>query len=84
MVTEEERYKADTFRIIGIGMLTPLGPVFLTPSLLLKQLGVMGLAVYACVSFVSFLVGGIILEAGRRFIDKKGTKRRWNPDQLAS
>lgn len=84
MVTEEEKYKADTFKIIGIAMLTPVGPVFLTPSLLLKQLGVIGLAIYVCVSFASFLLGAIILEADRRFIDKKGTKKRWNPDQLAS
>ena len=71
MITEEEKYKAETYRIVGITMLTPIGPVFLTPLVLLKQLGLTGFIIYLLISFVSFIFGGIIIERGRRIVDKE-------------
>ena len=71
MITEEEKYKSETYRIVGIAMLTPIGPVFLTPLVLLKQLGLTGFIIYLLISFASFILGGIIIERGRRIIDKE-------------
>ena len=78
MPTEEEKYKAETFKIIGIAMLTPIGPVFLTPIALFKQLGQPGFIVYFTVSFISLITGGMMIETGRRFIDKKEARRKWD------
>ena len=77
MITEEEKYKAETYKIVGIAMLAPIGPLFLTPIALLKQLGSFGLIIYLLVSFVSLILGGIIIEQGRKTIDKEREKRRW-------
>ncbi len=77
MVTEENKYKAETCKIIGITMLAPIGAVFLTPLLLYKQLGSIGLMVYICVSIASLLIGGMLLEVGRKFMKEKGI-RKWN------
>ena len=71
MITEEEKYKSETYRIIGIAMLTPIGPAFLTPMILFKQLELNGLIVYLLVAFISFVLGVMIIERGRKFIDKE-------------
>ena len=77
MITEEEKYKAETYKIVGIAMLAPIGPLFLTPIALFKQLGSLGLTIYSLVSFASFILGGIIIEQGRKAIDKEREKRIW-------
>ena len=71
MITEEEKYKSETYRIVGIAMLTPIGPVFLTPLVLFKQLGLYGFIVYFVVSFTSVILGAILIEQGRKIIDEE-------------
>lgn len=59
-------------------MLAPTGAVFLTPNLLYKQLDFVGLIIYIIFSAISFILGCIIIEAGRRFVYKEQVKRKWN------
>ncbi|MBI2996701.1 MAG: hypothetical protein HYY52_08380 [Candidatus Melainabacteria bacterium] len=79
IITEEERYKAETYKIVGIAMLTPIGPVFLTPIVLFKQLGLLGFIIYLLVAFISFILGGIIIEQGRKIFnrERKREARIW-------
>lgn len=74
-MTEEEKYRAETFRIVGIAMLTPFGALLLTPFLLLNQLNIFGFVVYCLVSLGSLIIGATIIEAGRKILDRKGLKR---------
>ena len=75
MASEEEKYRAETFRIIGIAMLTPVGPLFLTPGILLKQLETNGFMLYLFITIISSILGAMILELGRSFLDKRDLKR---------
>ena len=86
MITEEEKYKAEALRIIGIGMLMPAGAIFLTPMLLIKQLGLIGFIIYLVFSFIGISIGVMLLEAGRKILDKNRKERkRWNhSDQMGN
>lgn len=77
MITEEEKYRAETFKIVGIGMLAPVGGLLLTPLVLLKQFGPISFKIYVLVSFLSLLMGVIILDEGRRIL-RLGEKRKWD------
>ena len=82
MITEEEKYKAETFRVLGIAMILPAGAVFLTPTLLNEQLGLFGTTVYIMVSFTGCIMGSILIEAGRRILDKSKGRIRSRWDQM--
>lgn len=77
MITEEEKYKAETLKVVGIAMLTPIGGLFLTPLVLLKQFGPISFAIYAIVSFLSTIIGVMILGEGRRIL-RIGEKKIWD------
>ena len=76
MTTDEAKYRAETFRVVGIAMLAPFGAVFLTPTLLIQQLGIGGFIVYIIISLISFIFGGMILEIGRRVIDRNKMEKK--------
>ena len=76
MITEEERYRAETSRLVGIAMLMPFGALLLTPIALFNQLGELGFALYILMSSIGVVVGVTIIEIGRRLLDKRGI-RRW-------
>lgn len=76
MITEEEKYRAETVRFLGIAMLAPFGALLLTPIAFLNQLGEPGFAIYSFMSSIGLIIGVTIIEAGRRVLDKRGT-RKW-------
>ena len=76
MITEEEKYRAETSRLVGIAMVMPFGALLLTPIALFNQLEGFGFAIYFLASSVGLIIGATIIEAGRRVLDKRET-RRW-------
>lgn len=76
LITEEEKYRAETSRLVGIGMLTPFGAFLLTPIILFKQLGLLNFAIYLIISIAGLVIGAMIIEYGRKILDKREI-RRW-------
>lgn len=77
MITEEEKYKAETLKIVGIGMLAPMGGLLLTPLILFKQFGLISFSIYVIVSFLSTIIGVMMLGEGRRIL-RIGEKKIWD------
>ena len=75
MITEEE-YRAETFRIAGFAMWTPLGSIFLNPFSSLKEAGPTYFIGYIIVSILLSIAGLYHLEKGRDILDKKD-KDKW-------
>ena len=75
MISEEEKYRAETFRFIGMAMLTPFGALLLTPFVLFDQLGIFGFIIYCLVASISLVIGVIIIENGRNILDRKELKK---------
>ncbi len=75
MITDEEKYRAEAGRFLGITMLMPFGGLLLTPVTLFNQLGLLGFSIYVLVSILGLIVGATIIEAGRRVLDKREIKR---------
>ena len=76
MISDEEKYRAETSRLVGIGMLTPFGAFLLTPIILFKQLGPLNFTIYLIVSIAGLVIGVTIVEYGRKILDKREA-RRW-------
>ncbi len=71
MSTDEEKYRSETGRFLGITMLMPFGGLLLTPVILFNQLGSLGFAIYVLMSSVGLVIGVTIIEVGRRILDKR-------------
>ncbi len=78
MITDEEKYRAETSRLVGMAMLMPFGALLLTPLAFFNQLGGFGFAIYFLVSSVGLIIGVTIIEIGRGILDKRERGiRRW-------
>ena len=71
MLTEEQKYKASIFKIIGIAMLSPFGRIFLDPLSFCLKYGPIFSASYIIFSALVMVVGFIFIEKGRDIIDTK-------------
>ena len=68
MVKEEQRYRAYTLNILGIGLTTPLGKVFFDLFKTVKDTGWGSAIFYFIVSIALFIAGLTFIEMGRRIL----------------
>lgn len=71
MLTEEQKYKASVFKIIGIAMLSPFGRIFLDPLSFCLKYGLTFSIFYVLFSVLVAIFGFILIEKGRDIIDIK-------------
>ena len=76
MVTEEEKFKAETFRIFGIILLTPIGKVLLDPWIFFKEHNLMYGIIYIMIAVASGYIGLLHIERARVILDER-SKKRW-------
>ena len=71
MITEEDKYKSQTFRIFGIGMTVPFGSIFLDPLSIIKTYGIKLFVFYVLFTIVLALLGLVFIERGRVIIHER-------------
>ena len=69
MSINKNKYKAETFRIIGLAMLTPLGRALLDPLSLLSEYQGLALAFYVTITFTGLILGFICINRGLEIIE---------------
>ena len=70
MITEEQKYRAYTFNVIGLALMTPFGRIFIAPVTICKEFGIFGFIGYLCFCFIVLLIGLYAIEIGRDILDK--------------
>ena len=79
MITEEEKFRAETFRIFGIILLTPLGKILIDPMVFYQEHDLIYNIIYSVVALISAYIGLIHIEIARATLDKKEKdKQVWN------
>ena len=79
MVTEEEKFRAETFRIFGIIFLTPLGKILIDPLAFCQEHDLTYNIIYSVLALISAYIGLTHIEIARATLDKKNKdKQVWN------
>ena len=68
MTTDEEKYRAYTLNILGLGLTTPIGKIFFGFAGVLKENGMFGVIFYFVISLLLFLLGLTFIEMGRSIL----------------
>ena len=75
MITEEEKFKAETFRILGIALLTPAGKILLDPWMFYQEHGLIYTIIYIIFASIGGYFGLLHIEIARGILDKRGMKK---------
>ena len=75
MITEEQKFRAETFRILGIALITPFARFILDPYLFLQEHKVIYTIFYIIVSTIAAVIGFIHIEFARGILDEKGLNK---------
>ena len=75
MITEEEKFRAETFRILSLVLLTPAGKVLIDPLLFYSEHEVVYSVLYTTASLIFAIIGFIHIEIARGILDERGTKK---------
>ena len=75
MVTEEEKFRADTFRILGIAFITPLGRLLVDPLAFYQEYGLVHTVIYFVYALTAAYIGLIHIEFSRGILDKRSTTK---------
>ena len=79
MASEEEKFRAETFRIFGIIFLTPLGKILIDPLVFYQEHGLVYTIIYFVLAFILGYIGLLHIEIARGTLDKKNKdKEIWN------
>ena len=79
MITEEEKYRAYTFDLVGFAVLTPFGRLVLENVKLFHELGLVWFLINLFGSICLFIWGLTLVEQGRSILDKS---RRLKKDDV--
>ena len=75
MITEEEKFRADTFRMFGIILLTPLGQILLDPQKFFFGHNLVYGIFYLLFALLGATVGFAHIEKARGILDKRGINK---------
>ena len=79
MVTEEEQFRAETFRIFGLMFLAPAGRILIDPLGFYQEHDLAYNIIYSVLAFIFGCIGLIHIEIARATLDKKNkSKQIWN------
>ena len=76
MITDEQKFRAGTFRMFGFILLTPIGKVLLDPWIFLEEHNLMYGIIYIMIAIASGYIGLLHIERARVILDKR-SKKRW-------
>ena len=76
MITEEEKFKAETFRLLGIALLTPAGKILLDPLVFYNEHGLLYTIIYVMFALIGAYAGLLHVEIARDILDKREI-RKW-------
>lgn len=65
MVTEEQKFRAETYRITGFAMLTPIGRILLDPLPLFNEYELTPFIFYLTFSIIAGIIGFLLIEKAR-------------------
>ena len=82
MITEEEKFKAETFRIFGIALLTPAGKVLLDPWQFFVEHNPIYCIFYILFALVFSVVGVIHIERARAILDQRDINKWKSPQKI--
>ncbi len=71
MISEEEKFRADTFRMFGVVLLTPLGKILIDPIIFYQEHDLTYNITYTVVALISAYYGFHHIEIARATLDKK-------------
>lgn len=77
MISEEEKFRAETFRMFGVILLTPLGKILIDPLIFYQEHGLIYTIIYSMLALVFAYIGLVHIEIARATLDKKD-KVTWN------
>ena len=76
MISEEQKFRAETFRIFGIALITPLGKILLDPSLFFREHDLFYSTIYTLCTVVGAVIGFLHIEIARGILDQRG-ENKW-------
>lgn len=76
MVTDEEKFRAETFRILGISLITPMATILIDPYKYIMEHNIIYCAFYLMFALSFAYVGLIHIEKARAILDKRN-KEEW-------
>ena len=76
MVTEEQQFRADTLRILGVACITPIARFLLDPGLFFMEHDLIYSIIYIPCAILAALFGLTQIEIARGILDERG-KDKW-------
>ncbi len=76
MITEEDKFRADTLRILGIACITPIARFLFDPGLFFREHDFIYTTIYIPCAILAALFGLTQIEIARGILDERG-KDRW-------
>lgn len=76
MITEEDKFRADTLRILGITLITPIAKFLLDPYLFLREHDIVYTMIYVIIASWFGIIGFTQIEIARGILDKR-EKHKW-------
>ena len=71
MITEEQKFRAETFRMLGIALLAPAGKILIDPLTFYQEQGLIYTVIYIVFSLVAAYVGLVHIEKARVILEEK-------------
>ena len=69
MITEEQKYRSEIFKISGFATMSPFGRLFLQPIEIFTTYGTMASVCYIIISVGLFLIGLLLILKGYESVD---------------
>ena len=76
MITEEDKFRADTLRILGVACITPIARFLLDPGSFFMQHDFIYVTIYVPCAILAAVFGFIQIEFARGILDERG-KDKW-------
>lgn len=71
MVTESDKYSAETMKVSGFALMTPFGRIIIQPVVVFNELGSVSFIIYFVFTFFLFLYGGYLVAQGYNILREK-------------
>ena len=75
MVSEEEKFRADTFRIFGFVLLTPIGKILLDPWTFFTHHDLAYCLIYLVIAICAGIIGFIHIDLARGILSQRGISK---------
>ena len=70
MINELNKYRVDIFKIAGFAVMVPFGRLFIEPTVIFNEVGLIGFPIYVMISFGLFMLGLMFICKGYDIIEE--------------